>query len=66
MLLEMVRKRNECQWFIPIKIVPAHAKLQEKTTCLKNLGGAGMNLGGMDIEEVEDVYEVVKMCCVGY
>ena len=73
---EVARKRNER--FIPIKIVPAHAKLQERTRYLgdwrkqheqlavmtgptKGLGGVGMEVGGMDMEEeVKEAYEVVK------
>ena len=73
---EVARKRNER--FIPIKIVPAHAKLQERTRYLwdwgkqheqlavmtgptKGLGGGGMEVGGMDMEEeVKEAYEVVK------
>lgn len=72
----MTRKRNER--FIPIKINPAHAKLQERTGYLrewrkqheqlavmtgptKGLGGMGMEIGGMDMEEeVKEAYEVVK------
>ncbi|KAF9561514.1 hypothetical protein CPC08DRAFT_817653 [Agrocybe pediades] len=73
---EVARKRNER--FIPIKVVPAHAKLQERTRYLrdwrkqheqlavmtgptKGLGGVGMEVGGMDMEEeVKEAYEVVK------
>lgn len=73
---EVARKRNER--FIPIKITPAHAKLQERTRYLrewrkqheqlavmtgptKGLGGVGMEVGGMDMEEeVKEAYEVVK------
>lgn len=73
---EVTRKRNER--FIPIKVVPAHAKLQERTRYLrdwrkqheqlavmtgptKGLGGVGMEVGGMDMEEeVKEAYEVVK------
>jgi len=72
----VTRKRNER--FIPIKINPAHAKLQERTGYLrewrkqheqlavmtgptKGLGGIGMEIGGMDMEEeVKEAYEVVK------
>ncbi|KIM47305.1 hypothetical protein M413DRAFT_440753 [Hebeloma cylindrosporum] len=73
---EVMRKRNER--FIPIKVVPAHARLQERTRYLmewrkqheqlavmtgptKGLGGVGMEVGGMDMEEeVKEAYEVVK------
>ncbi|PPR06552.1 hypothetical protein CVT26_000730 [Gymnopilus dilepis] len=73
---EVTRKRNER--FIPIKVVPAHAKLQERTRYLrewrkqheqlavmtgptKGLGGVGMEVGGMDMEEeVKEAYEVIK------
>jgi len=73
---EVTRKRNEK--FIPIKVIPAHAKLQERTRYLrewrkqheqlavmtgptKGLGGVGMEVGGMDMEEeVKEAYEVVK------
>ncbi|KAH9487400.1 Dynein heavy chain, cytoplasmic [Psilocybe cubensis] len=73
---EVTRKRNER--FIPIKVVPAHLKLQERTRYLrdwrkqheqlavmtgptKGLGGVGMEVGGMDMEEeVKEAYEVVK------
>lgn len=73
---EVMRKRNEK--FIPIKVVPAHAKLQERVRYLgewrkqheqlavmtgptKGLGGVGMEVGGMDMEEeVKEAYEVVK------
>lgn len=73
---EVTRKRNEK--FLPIKINPAHAKLQERTRYLrdwrkqheqlavmtgptKGLGGMGMEVGGMDMEEeVKEAYEVVK------
>ena len=72
---EVARKRNG---FIPIKISPAHARLQERTRYLgewrkqheqlavmtgptKGLGGVGMEVGGMDMEEeVKEAYEVVK------
>jgi lipoate synthase len=63
---EVARKRNG---FIPIKILPADAKLQERT---RNLGewrkqheqlavmsGPMKGLGG-DMEEVKEAYEVVK------
>ena len=73
---EVTRKRSER--FIPIKVQPAHAKLQERTRYLrewrkqhqqlavmtgptKGLGGVGMEVGGMDMEEeVKDAYEVMK------
>ncbi|KAJ3727228.1 dynein heavy chain, N-terminal region 1-domain-containing protein [Lentinula guzmanii] len=73
---DVTRKRSER--FIPIKIIPAHAKLQERTRYLrdwrkqheqlavmtgptKGLGSAGMDIGGMDMEEeVKEAYEVVK------
>ncbi|KAF8883831.1 dynein heavy chain, N-terminal region 1-domain-containing protein [Infundibulicybe gibba] len=73
---EVMRKRSEK--FIPIKVVPAHAKLEERTRYLrdwrkqheqlavmtgptKGLGGVGMEVGGMDMEEeVKEAYEVVK------
>ena len=74
---EVTKKRNE--QFIPIKITPAHAKLQERTRylrewqkqheqlvvmtgpTLKGLGGVGMEVGGMDMEEeVKEAYETVK------
>ena len=73
---EVSRKRNE--QFIPINIVPARAKLRERTRYLgewrkqheqlavmtgptKGLGGVGMEVGGMDMEEeVKEAYEVVK------
>lgn len=73
---EVTRKRSER--FIPIKVQPAHAKLQERTRYLrdwrkqheqlavmtgptKGLGGIGMEVGGMDMEEeVKEAYEVVK------
>jgi hypothetical protein len=73
---EVTRKRLER--FIPIKVQPAHAKLQERTRYLrewrkqheqlavmtgptKGLGGVGMEVGGMDMEEeVKDAYEVMK------
>ncbi|KAI0259332.1 cytoplasmic dynein heavy chain 1 [Gloeopeniophorella convolvens] len=73
---EVTRKRSER--FIPIKVVPAHAKLQERTRYLrewrkqheqlavmtgptKGLGGVGMEVGGMDMEEeVKEAYEVMK------
>lgn len=73
---EVTRKRSEK--FIPIKVVPAHAKLQERVRYLrdwrkqheqlavmtgptKGLGGVGMEVGGMDMEEeVKDAYEIVK------
>jgi hypothetical protein len=72
----VARKRNE--QFIPIKIIPAHAKLREQTSYLwdwrkeheqlavmtgptKGLGGVGMEVGGVDMEEeVREAYEVVK------
>ncbi|GLB36818.1 putative dynein heavy chain [Lyophyllum shimeji] len=73
---EAIKKRSER--FIPIKVVPAHAKLQERTRYLrdwrkqheqlavmtgptKGLGGVGMDVGGMDMEEeVKEAYEVIK------
>ena len=73
---EAIKKRREK--FIPIKVVSAHAKLQERTRYLrdwrkqheqlavmtgptKGLGGVGMEVGGMDMEEeVKEAYEVVK------
>jgi hypothetical protein len=73
---EVTRKRSEK--FIPIKVQPAHAKLQERTRYLRNwrkqheqlvvmmgptkgLGGVGMEVVGMDMEEeVKEAYEVVK------
>jgi hypothetical protein len=73
---DVMRKRSER--FMPIKINPAHAKLQERTGYLrewrkqheqlavmtgptKGLGGIGMEIGGMDMEEeVKEAYEVVK------
>ena len=73
---EVTKKRSER--FIPIKVQPAHAKLQERTRYLrdwrkqheqlavmtgptKGLGGVGMEVGGMDMEEeVKEAYEVVK------
>ncbi|KAF9463127.1 dynein heavy chain [Collybia nuda] len=73
---DVARKRSEK--FIPIKIIAAHAKLQERTRYLrdwrkqheqlavmtgptKGLGGAGMEVGGMDMEEeVKEAYEVIK------
>jgi Dynein heavy chain, N-terminal region 1 len=73
---EVTRKRSEK--FIPIKVQPAHAKLQERTRYLrdwrkqheqlavmtgptKGLGGVGMEVGGMDMEEeVKEAYEVMK------
>ncbi|KAI0292242.1 cytoplasmic dynein heavy chain 1 [Multifurca ochricompacta] len=73
---EVTRKRSER--FIPIKVQPAHAKLQERTRYLrewrkqheqlavmtgptKGLGGVGMEVGGMDMEEeVKEAYEVMK------
>jgi len=76
MARELTRKRVEK--FIPIKIVPAHAKLQNRTQYLrdwrkqheqlavmtgptKGLGAAGIDIGGMDMEEeVKEAYEIVK------
>jgi len=73
---EVTRKRSEK--FIPIKVQPPHAKLQERTRYLrdwrkqheqlavmtgptKGLGGVGMEVGGMDMEEeVKEAYEVMK------
>ncbi|KAI0249468.1 cytoplasmic dynein heavy chain 1 [Lactifluus subvellereus] len=73
---EVTRKRSER--FIPIKVQPAHAKLQERTRYLrewrkqheqlavmtgptKGLGGVGVEVGGMDMEEeVKEAYEVMK------
>jgi dynein heavy chain 1 len=73
---EVMRKCSEK--FIPIKVQPAHAKLQERTRYLrdwrkqheqlavmmgptKGLGGVGMEVGGMDMEEeVKEAYEIVK------
>lgn len=73
---EVTRKRSER--FLPIKVVPAHAKLQERTRYLrewrkqheqlavmtgptKGLGGVGVEVGGMDMEEeVKEAYEVMK------
>ncbi|EFI28556.1 cytoplasmic dynein heavy chain 1 [Coprinopsis cinerea okayama7 len=73
---ELTRRRGEK--FIPIKIQPAHAKLQERTRYLrewrkqheqlavmtgptKGLGGTGMDVGGMDMEEeVKEAYEIMK------
>ncbi|CAL1696879.1 unnamed protein product [Somion occarium] len=73
---EVTRKRQER--FIPIKIVPAHAKLQDRCRYLrdwrkqheqlavmtgptKGLSAAGMEVGGMDMEEeVKEAYEVMK------
>ncbi|KAA1475369.1 cytoplasmic dynein heavy chain 1 [Dentipellis sp. KUC8613] len=73
---EVTRKRSEK--FIPIKVAPAHAKLQERTRYLrewrkqheqlavmtgptKGLGGVGVEVGGMDMEEeVKEAYEVMK------
>ncbi|KAI0055925.1 cytoplasmic dynein heavy chain 1 [Artomyces pyxidatus] len=73
---EVTRKRSER--FIPIKVLSAHAKLQERTRYLrewrkqheqlavmtgptKGLGGVGMDVGGMDMEEeVKEAYEVMK------
>ncbi|KAH9964086.1 dynein heavy chain, N-terminal region 1-domain-containing protein [Lactifluus volemus] len=73
---EVTRKRSER--FIPIKVQPAHAKLQERTRYLKEwrkqheqlavmtgptkgLGGVGVQVGGMDMEEeVKEAYEVMK------
>ncbi|KAJ2915322.1 hypothetical protein MD484_g5100, partial [Candolleomyces efflorescens] len=76
MARELTRKRVEK--FIPIKIVPAHAKLQNRTQYLrdwrkqheqlavmtgptKGLGAAGIDIGGMDMEEeVKEAYEIMK------
>ncbi|KAJ2928569.1 hypothetical protein H1R20_g8533, partial [Candolleomyces eurysporus] len=76
MARELTRKRVEK--FIPIKIVPAHAKLQNRTQYLrdwrkqheqlavmtgptKSLGAAGIDIGGMDMEEeVKEAYEIMK------
>ncbi|TFK18751.1 dynein heavy chain protein 2 [Coprinopsis marcescibilis] len=73
---ELTRRRGEK--FIPIKIQPAHARLQERTRYLrewrkqheqlavmtgptKGLGGAGIDAGGMDMEEeVKEAYEIMK------
>ncbi|KAH9983281.1 cytoplasmic dynein heavy chain 1 [Russula compacta] len=73
---EVTRKRSER--FIPIKVQPAHAKLQERARYLrewrkqheqlavmtgptKGLGGVGVEVGGMDMEEeVKEAYEVMK------
>jgi dynein heavy chain 1 len=72
---EVTRKHSEK--FIPTKIQPVHAKLQERTRYLrdwrkqheqlavmtgptKGLGGVGMEVGWMDMEEVKEAYEVVK------
>jgi uncharacterized protein YheU (UPF0270 family) len=73
---EVTRKHSEK--FIPIKVQPVRAKLQERTRYLrdwrkqheqlavmmgptKGLGGVGMEVGGMDMEEeVKEAYEVVK------
>ncbi|KAI0042887.1 hypothetical protein FA95DRAFT_1563857 [Auriscalpium vulgare] len=73
---EVTRKRSER--FIPIKVVAAHGKLQERMRYLrewrkqheqlavmtgptKGLGGVGMDVGGMDMEEeVKEAYEVMK------
>lgn len=62
---EVTRKRSER--FIPIKVIPAHAKLQERTRYLRDWRkqheqlavmtgptkglGMGMEIGGMDMEE---------------
>jgi dynein heavy chain 1 len=74
---EVIRKKRS-EKIIPIKVQPAHAKLQERTRYLrdwrkqheqlavmtgptKGLGGVGMEVGGMDMEEeVKEAYEVVK------
>ncbi|KAL0950546.1 hypothetical protein HGRIS_007353 [Hohenbuehelia grisea] len=70
---EVQRKRSER--FIPIKVVPAHARLQERTRYLREwrkqheqlavmtgpTKGLGGVEGGMDMEEeVKEAYEVVK------
>ncbi|KAF8229624.1 hypothetical protein L208DRAFT_1285588, partial [Tricholoma matsutake] len=73
-----VIRRKQSEKFIPIKVQPAHAKLQERTRYLrdwrkqheqlavmmgptKGLGGVGMEVGGMDMEEeVKEAYEVMK------
>ncbi|EPQ61281.1 dynein heavy chain protein 2 [Gloeophyllum trabeum ATCC 11539] len=71
---EVTRKRSEK--FIPIKVVPAHAKLQERVRYLREWrkqheqlavmtgptkGLGGMEVGGMDMEEeVKEAYEVMK------
>ncbi|KAG6890505.1 hypothetical protein C0995_007704 [Termitomyces sp. Mi166 len=73
---EAIKRRGER--FIPIKVNPAHAKLQERIRYLrdwrkqheqlavmtgptKGLGGVGMDVGGMDMEEeVKEAYEVIK------
>ncbi|TFK48049.1 cytoplasmic dynein heavy chain 1 [Heliocybe sulcata] len=71
---EVTRKRSEK--FIPIKVAPAHAKLQERVRYLREWrkqheqlavmtgptkGLGGMEVGGMDMEEeVKEAYEVMK------
>ncbi|KAK0438444.1 dynein heavy chain, N-terminal region 1-domain-containing protein [Armillaria borealis] len=64
---EVTRKRSER--FIPIKVIPAHAKLQERTRYLRDWRKqheqlavmTGPTKGGMDMEEeVKEAYEVVK------
>ena len=71
---EVTRKRSEK--FIPIKVINAHAKLQERTRYLRDWrkqheqlavmtgptkGLGGVEVGGMDMEEeVKEAYEVVK------
>ncbi|KDQ51322.1 hypothetical protein JAAARDRAFT_140422 [Jaapia argillacea MUCL 33604] len=71
---EVTRKRAEK--FIPIKVVAAHAKLQERVRYLRDWrkqheqlavmtgptkGLGGMEVGGMDMEEeVKEAYEVMK------
>jgi hypothetical protein len=37
-----------------------HEQLVVMTGLTKGLGGVGMEVGGMDMEEVKEVYEVVK------
>jgi hypothetical protein len=71
---ELTRKRSEK--FIPIKVVPAHDKLQERTMYLKEWRkrheqlavmtgptkglGVGMNVGGIEMEEVKEAYKAMK------
>ncbi|KAG5728970.1 Dynein heavy chain, cytoplasmic, partial [Termitomyces sp. T112] len=73
---EAIKRRGER--FIPIKVNPAHGKLQERIRYLrdwrkqheqlavmtgptKGLGGVGVDVGGMDMEEeVKEAYEVIK------
>jgi dynein heavy chain 1 len=69
MAREMMRKRQER--FISIKVVLVYVKFQERTLYLKDwwkqlavmtgpTNRVGKEVGGMDMEEVKEVYEISK------